>query len=188
MNLSDVQYPSLDSPYSRSFLADILILGLFLFAARYSYSVIHKKPSFLVMKSDTIMPEPQLFGLIKWLSGVPHCKPSSSFALNVVSSWKMNIFFSLRSAGGDSISSGNAFFTSSLGAPSLVRKPPATSWRRNFFLCLTTSSRSWPSMYTPFLLQIQAHVEISVPSLVRCVLGSLVPRCCLAEGDRLPSE
>ena len=98
------------------------------------------------------MPEPRLFGLINWLSAVPHCKPSSSFALNVVSSCKMNIFFSLRSAGGDSISSGNTFFALSLGAPSLVRKPPATSWRRNFFLCSTTSSHSWLSMYTPFFL------------------------------------
>ena len=104
------------------------------------------------MKSETIMPEPRLFGLINWLSAVPHCKPSSSFVLNVVSLWKMNTFFSHRSAYRDSISVGNAFFASSFGAPSLVRKPPATSWHRNFFLCSTTSSHSWPSVYTLFFL------------------------------------
>lgn len=64
----------------------------------------------------------------------------------------MNTFCSRHSAYRDSISVGNAFFASSFGAPSLVRKPPATSWHRNFFLCSTLASHSWPSVYTLFFL------------------------------------
>ena len=74
MNFSEVQYPSLDSPYSRNILAHIQIWRWSIFALSYSSRVRERQPFFSSTKFDTMIPAPFPFGLSRCVSFfLPKC-------------------------------------------------------------------------------------------------------------------
>ena len=101
-----------------------------------------------------------------WLSGQPYCR-DSSLALNVDSSKNIEIFFAVRSGGGEPMSTEKASLASSLVAKSLTKKHRLL-FDGEILSVLDYFTLLCPSMYTPFFCPLQG-IQVHVAMLVQFV-------------------